>query len=28
MRFLEQWIPLWVCTILTVLLGIYIVKRG
>ncbi len=28
MRFLEQAIPLWVCTILTVLLGIYIVKRG
>ena len=28
MRFLEQWIPLWICTILTVLLGVYIVKRG
>ena len=28
MRFVEQWIPLWVCTILTVLIGIYIVKRG
>ena len=28
MRCLEQWIPLWICTILTVLLGWYIVKRG
>ena len=28
MRFVEQWIPLWVCTVITMLIGIYIVKRG
>ncbi|WP_027132467.1 DUF2160 family membrane protein [Geminicoccus roseus] len=28
MRFLEQAIPLWVCTILAVAIGIYIIKRG
>ena len=28
MRFLEASIPLWICTLLTVALGIWIVKRG
>ena len=28
MRFLEQAAPLWICTILTIVLGVFIVRRG